>query len=114
MRDEMEADNDFEKLEDVLTTLKYSTQQLSWHYKNIISLVTDRIDIYEVAASIIKEKRSEFIFPVTLLLSDYANSSKIYSSWYWSTLLTSCTAADCKKYQYLQTLRYDIMTADIL
>jgi hypothetical protein len=29
MRDEMEADNDFEKLEDVLTTLKYSTQQLS-------------------------------------------------------------------------------------
>jgi hypothetical protein len=78
------------------------------------NFIADRTDIYGVAASIIKEKRSEFIFPVTLLLSDYANSIKIYSSIYWSTLLTSCTAADCKKYQYLQTLHYDMMTADIL
>jgi hypothetical protein len=43
-----------------------------------MSLLTDRIDLQEEAASVIKQKRSEFIFPLKMFFGDCANNGNFF------------------------------------
>lgn len=68
----------FETLENILTALKYSVQELLWPFKSKTSLLRNRIDLQEEAACVVEQKRTEFIFPLNMFFSDNANHEHLF------------------------------------